>query len=51
MFQWTDKFQAQQDWVTISPNAKGDISYAYFLQFVINYACEKCEAFKEGLSK
>tara|TARA_E500000318_G_scaffold10580_1_gene9310 strand:- start:1584 stop:1985 length:402 start_codon:yes stop_codon:yes gene_type:complete len=40
-----------KDWITISPNAKGDISYAYFLQFVINYACEKCEAFKEGLSK
>jgi len=40
-----------KDWITISPSAKGDISYPYFLQFVINYACEKCEAFKEGLSR
>ena len=38
-----------KDWITIYPSAKGDISYPYFLQFVINYACEQCELFKNSL--
>ena len=38
-----------KDWITISPSAKDDISYPYFLQFVINYACEQCELFKNSL--
>ena len=40
-----------KDWITIYPSAKDDISYPYFLQFVINYACEQCELFKGSLLK